>query len=491
MWVITLAFLIVLATTFQSGPNQTLSDASDTMDFLLGQANLLPINAIFQTASVTSYCLTRTEKIIFKTWAGTDPGCTCNSGNNYKYFCSAERIGCVNLGDTPQTSFSVWKGVGFCVQRVTSYLEQTNGNCPKNMKTCATSCVGLDDLCPINSFVISNDSPTGDQVQLPLSTGEKMIYSTTGTGKPIVTWRASFFGEPCVTPSYNEAPKNGTPYFLDRENQQGCSSFGSYQAARTTDTQNLADFFDQNQVTREISDLPGYEDYLRANTAYFSTVQALSINREVSQCQNLQAGKSNQLVGQCNEVFSTLSPFAWVGFALMGLALIFFIIECVFLKKYGSYDRKVSIIRIVGIVILLVLELILIIGGAVTLAHKNNNFIPGVNYFKSLRDNSCFNDEQPQFVLMSFISLISDCAASTFTWTLVLLILASVFFGLLIIMLVLKLALRKYADEDQGSHYRIPTGLGNLENLVRGPRRDNLPPGFGNLELLVRSDGRD
>ena len=465
---VTLVFFIALMMTYKGGPDQKLLDSTATMEFVLKQANILPITYISPVMSYSSYCFEGYEKVIFKKWGGTLAGCSCID-KNLTGACSTNRFGCVSLDAIPQTDITLWKGVGYCVKRATKYADKySNGSCPSGMKACPSSCVSLDDACPINSFTILNTYNGSDSNQIPLNTGEAALYSTNGTDRPVANLTVSFFDTPCITPTYHPSPKNGSVHFLEIEKTTGCSSFATYQLASKLDEASLSSVFDDNLLTKDIVAVPGYSDLVHSNKAYLYATSIMDINRTLPTCQNFQDALPSQLLSSTSKLYSTLQGFKWVIFILTGFVVIGMFFERPAQKLYDPEDRRAICVTMGVIALLALLELFLVIQGRIVSHQKNSTYIPTLNYMTSI--SSCFRDQQAQTVLASFISSYEDFVSATYTWANISFLVSVIILVLLIASLIIKFGLRVYAEKEEDEElYQQET---HIELLIKKDTKD-------------------
>ena len=449
---VTLVFFIALIMTYQSGSDPRLLDSTMTIEFVLKQANLLPATFISPIMSYSSQCPESYERVIFKHWGGTSVGCSC-AGKNYTSACSSNRFGCVSLKAIPQADITLWKGVGYCVKRARKYAEKfANGSCPTGMKACPTSCVGLEDACPINSFTILNTYNGSDPNQILLNTGETALYSRNGTGRPVANLTVSFFDAPCITPTYHPSPMNGSVHFLEIEQNKGCSALGAYQLASTFDEASISSVFDDNLLTKEVTALPGYLDFTKANSAYFSAISILNIDRTLSLCQNFQDVLPSQLLSSTSDLYATLKGAKWIIFILLALVIIGFLIEGPTYTLYGPEDWKARYATMAVVDLVVLLELLLIAQGRAVSYHQSNTYAPAMSYMVSI--SSCFKDQQVQNVLATYIASLESYFSGTYLW-------ASISFGVsMFILLVLASSLIikfgfKHSIEDEESESNL------------------------------------
>lgn len=196
------------------------------------------------------------------TWPGSNAGCIDDDTHEVTSKCDTIEIEEISLKSITHW----WTGYQFCVKRNNNYLFGYQVSCPPEYKKCAENlCVLNDELCPLTSITLQNNTdstPNSTFIVYDYNKYFKLVREYNAS--PIISIQAAFYGLPCYADTrYPE----GANYFPLISLKIGCGKYGQDFSNDIIETTKENVLYNFNGFDDVFTLLPGYKDFVRANNA--------------------------------------------------------------------------------------------------------------------------------------------------------------------------------------------------------------------------------
>lgn len=397
---ICLVFLLSGAIFIQPQDRATAPQLTQVMKNILFNANLRPINDIQPVSG--DACPPTLTPVILKAWQGTTAGCYSQGGFIDPKSCQKNGL---KLEPISSQEIKVWRGYTFCISRMAkSTFRGKNERCPVHTKPCSEfHCAELNESCPVTSLsVVDNSFEISKYDQsFPLNNNLKLIFGRMENRTPITGLSVSFYGRPCLNPSTVNAPQEGINYPLEIEAGYGCDIFEQDHDTRLIDQEPLSTIYSANALVQNVSNFPGYNEFLSNNNGFLTVHEYLNLTRSTSFC---HPGSYNEtyvdiLLASLDVYAKFLGIFEWVIYVILVLALTLGIFIC-YMKKRVAYEEEVMrFSRVLQLMLYLFLAIALIIQGNYIDIGGKVDFRPMIKYFQTVEEVGCFGTSIHQWAL--------------------------------------------------------------------------------------------
>ena len=232
------------------------------------------------------------EELITNVFPGMNQGCDCSQSTLkefqdkvYTSQCNADHLvsDCQMVFNFNDIALKKWKGTVLCASRMDKNFWQlviTDSYCPSAHKKCGvlddfnnTLCVPNVDKCPVNDIIVlpSNKNPPNGYKTLKLQNGYNMHYTNALDNSAIIVDVEARPTPPCTHPYEGELGQNIYP--LNKKiGPSKCSTIIAdtlidYRFEQL-DSQPLSKFYDENEISQKINNLPGYKKPTDNDIAY-------------------------------------------------------------------------------------------------------------------------------------------------------------------------------------------------------------------------------
>jgi len=365
------------------------------------KATMKPIHFLYTIPDNSSSC-NDDDELLSLYLRNTQTICTCPYSSNFSAGqCPSSNLKNCYTSSEGQLDFSNWKGVKFCVSRITDwYKKTTDSQCQSNYMDCLNNmCVNTNNSsnssnCPITGIQISGNSSTNNLSNYSFisnfSDGSSLYITRTIGQNFVIDLEVEINGVPCIynyeTPIRNES-------FLLESIPDGCHLYGDDQSIYTEiDSQNESDMYDQNNDI-EIGEYLKNDQKLQNDSAML-----FSVITPITKC------IFQYKLTLDDPIFNTLSELRNGG-NVIGVVLIVIYLILFFIHIWGLYTKRILTDSITLAFLMILLVFIQAIVCPISLAYVSQ-LITNNEYLYDMNLNQCFaNDGYNRMVsdLLNFL----------------------------------------------------------------------------------------